>query len=272
MTRANEICQSYLGVAPWMDSLAARLPGLQPVQPGEWLQRDDAFDTQMAYRDQLLMERPHDVMASSSMPDPAEHDMLQAVIAAVEADKAYKRNGDSIVRPDGVTVLLHAQTPLMTAARLAQEDMLILQPGPDGYVLRSGVLCFPASWTLSQKVGRGMMGIHKPVSRYNAAMGKRVDRVFAMLQPDQAVWRANILCYNDPELYQPRLEHERRPFDRDKPIWVRVERQTLRRLGTTSAIVFTVHTWLVPIERLTPEQAATLPEIVRNGGSMSETI
>jgi hypothetical protein len=272
VTRANDICQSHLGVAPWMDPLASRLPGLQPVQPGEWLQRDDAFDKQMAYRDRLLSERSHDVMAAPSTPDKAEHALLEAVIAAVEADKGYKRSDDSIVRPDGVTVFLHGQPPLVTAARLAQEDMLILQPAPDGYVLTSGVLCFPASWTLSQKVGRGMMGIHQPVDRYDATMGKRVDRVFAMLQPDQAVWRANMLCYNDPELYQPRLEHERRPFDRDKSIWVRVERQTLKRLGATSAIVFTIHTWLVPIERLTPEQAATLPEIVRNGGSVSEKI
>ncbi|RYZ86163.1 MAG: DUF3445 domain-containing protein, partial [Moraxellaceae bacterium] len=35
--------------------------------------------------------------------------------------------------------------------------------------------------------------IHEPVDRYDASMGKRVDRVFAMLQPDQAVWRANLL-------------------------------------------------------------------------------
>ena len=27
------------------------------------------------------------------------------------------------------------------------------------------------------------MGIHEPVDRYDAGMGKRVDRVFAMLQP-----------------------------------------------------------------------------------------
>ena len=54
MSRTNEICQSYLGVAPWMDPLAARLPGLQPVQPGEWLQRDDAFDGQ---RDEALQHQ-----------------------------------------------------------------------------------------------------------------------------------------------------------------------------------------------------------------------
>mgnify|MGYP000293552453 CR=1 FL=1 len=92
---------------------------------------------------------------------------------------------------------------------------------------------FAASWSLTQKHKRGMSRIHEPVDRYDDNIGKRVDRVFAMLQPDQAVWRANLLCYNDPELHQPLLEHERRPFDRDKPTWVRVERQTLRRLGSS---------------------------------------
>jgi len=271
VSRTNEICQSYLGVAPWMDPLAARLPGLQPVQPGEWLQRDDAFDGQMSYRDELLRERRGEVIATAGDPDQAERDLLAAVLAETKADTGYLAMGDTIIRPDGVSVSLTADRPLATAARLAQEDMLILQPGPDGYVLASGVLCFPASWTLGQKVGRGMMGIHAPVDRYDAGMGRRVDRVFAMLQPDQAVWRANLLCYNNPELHQPRLEHERRPFDREKPVWVRVERQTLRRLGSSPALVFAIHTWLVPIARLSPQQAATLPEIVRNGGSMGES-
>jgi len=271
VNKTREICQSHLGVAPWMDPLAARLPGLQPVQPGEWLQRDDAFGGQMAYREALLADRRSEVLGGQAEPDQAEHDLLAAVIASVETDGDYRRVGDTIERPDGVAVALRADRPLVTAAKLAQEDMLILQPGPDGYTLTSGVLCFPASWTLSQKIGRDMMGIHQPVERYDAGMGKRVDRVFAMLQPDQAVWRANLLCYNDPELYQPRLEHERRPFDRAKPTWVRVERQTLRRLGSSPAVVFTIHTWLTPLDRLSPEQAASLPEIVRNGGSMGET-
>ncbi len=271
MTDAPEICQSYLGVAPWMDALAARLPGLQPVRPGEWLERDDAFDAQMAYRDQLLREKRADVLAADPAPDQAEHDLLSAVLAEISADPGYFRTDNIVLRPDGVPVALGAERPLVTAARLAQEDFLLLQPVDGEYVLTSGVLCFPASWTLAQKYRRGMTRIHGPVDRYDASIGKRVDRVFAMLQPDQAVWRANLLCYNDPDLFQPRLEHERRPFDRSKPTWVRVERQTLRRLGATSAIVFSIHTWLVPLNRLTPEQASTLPESVRNGGSMGET-
>ena len=72
------------------------------------------------------------------------------------------------------------------------------------------------------------------------------------------------------ELHQPRLEHERRPFDPAGQVWVRVERQTLKRL-TATATVFGIHTYLVPLEKLSPEQLAGLPDNVRRGGSMGET-
>lgn len=262
------ICQSFLGVAPWMDHFASRLPGLQPVGPGEWLQRDDAFNGQLAYRDALLSEKRDKVIAAGGAPDQAEHDLLSAVLREISTDGAYRRSGDTILRPDGVEVQLRADRPLVTAARLAQEDFLLLQPGDGEFYLTSGALCFPASWTLRQKLGCGMDRIHLPVERYDARIASRVNRILSMLQPDQAVWRANLLCYNDPELFQPRLEHEQRPFDRSRPTWVRVERQVLRRLGATPAVCFSIHTWLVPIEALTPEQASSLPESVRNGGSM----
>jgi hypothetical protein len=119
---------------------------------------------------------------------------------------------------------LVTKTPLVTAARLAQEDFLILEQTPDAHVLTSAVLCFPASWTLGQKIGRNMLGIHQPVDRYDENIARRVNRVMDVLQQGNAVWRANVLCYNDPELHQPRLEHERRPFDPAGPVYVRVER------------------------------------------------
>lgn len=267
-----EICQSHLAVTPWMDPLGARLPGLQPVAPGQWIQRDDAFNGQMAYRDRLIGERFDDVAIAQPYVSQAERDLLLAVIAAIAENPGYKRVGETIVRPDGVRVNVGSTRPLVAAARLVQEDLLLLEAGSIGHTLVAGVLCFPASWTLRQKMGRGLMGIHAPVDRYDAGMGQRVERILAALQPGKAVWRANVLCYNDPNLYQPRLESERRPFDPGKPLWVRVERQTLMRLSPSNAIVFTIHTHIVPLHALTQEQAETLPLAVRQGGSMGEPL
>ncbi len=269
MTRFAEICQPCLAVAPWTDALSARLPGLQPVAPGHWLSRDEAFADQMAYRDHLLAEHFSAVAILGDLVTPAEIALLEVVLQEIESAPGYRRQGDTIIRPDGVAVDIASMRPLAAAARLVQEDLLILENSDRGYVLTSGVLCFPASWTLRQKVGRGMMAIHAPVDRYDEGMGRRVDRILSALQPAQPVWRANVLCYNDPQLFQPRLESERRPFDPKKPLWVRVERQTLLRLSA-DAVVFSIHTHVVPLSALTPEQAAMLPEAVRRGGSMGE--
>jgi hypothetical protein len=268
---ARPICQNTLPVAPWMDVLGARLPGLQPVTEGDWLRVDDAYAAQMAYRDHLLKERRADVFMRAAGASLVEVALFEQVAATVLALPGFRRLDHGIQRPDGVVVDPTREfSPVIAAARLAQEDFLILEQTPEGHVLTSGVLCFPASWTLAQKMGRNMIGIHQPVDRYDEGIARRVNRVMDVLQQGNAVWRANVLCYNDPELHQPRLEHERRPFDPDGPVYVRVERQALKRL-TPTATVFSIHTYVVPIEALTEEQMQTLPDNVRRGGSMGET-
>ena len=271
VTLNNPICQTMLPIAPWMDALAARLPGLQPVAAGDWLRVDEAYAGQMAYRDRLLVERRGEVALRAEGPAAAEATLLGLVTEAVLTLPGYARAAGGIRRPDGVVVdPAHEDWPIIAAARLAQEDFLVLERTDDGHRLVSAVLCFPASWSLHQKMGRNMLQIHQPVDRYDDNIAKRVNRVMDVLQQDNAVWRANVLCYNDPELHQPRLEHERRPFDPALPTWVRVERQTLKRL-TDTATVFAIHTYVVPLERLTPEQLSSLPDIVRCGGSMGES-
>jgi dimethylamine monooxygenase subunit A len=136
--RAPEICQSHLGVAPWMDPLSARLPGLQPVAPGQWLQRDDAYAEQMAYRERLLASRFNDdgttndnVVSLTPKVGQAERDLLDAVLAHIAADPGYRVRGSTIYRPDGVGVAIVEDRPLIVASRLVQEDMLILEKGAD---------------------------------------------------------------------------------------------------------------------------------------------
>ena len=52
------ILQERLPVAPWMAEHTLRLPGHRdPIEPADWLQRDEAFAAQMAYRDRLIAER-----------------------------------------------------------------------------------------------------------------------------------------------------------------------------------------------------------------------
>jgi hypothetical protein len=133
-----------------------------------------------------------------------------------------------------------------------QQDLLLLAPVDGEHRLVAALVCFPASWTLGQKISRPMSAIHIPVARFDADIARRTERIIASLRPGEPVWRANVLPYNDPELRQPRREGEHRPFDPALPTFIRVERQTLLRLSPAS-VVFTIHTCVVPLERVPAE-------------------
>ena len=89
-------------------------------------------------------------------------------------------------------------------------------------------------------------------------LARRVQRLFDALHPDRPLWRANALFYHDPALYQPRREDDPRPAPPGRADYLRSERQSLLRLPETRAVVFSIHTWVVPWSCLTPDQRAGL--------------
>ncbi len=251
------ICQSELPIKPWLDPRLNRMPGMMPLDWSDWIIRDDAFDAQMAYRDRLLDQKREAVFACHASADIAARELLARVLAVLRQDPEYGFDGGQVTRPDGVCVDTSSNHPLWAIGRLAQEDYCILLSENSQQVLRGAVLCFPASWTLSEKINRDMFAIHQPVDSYGTEMGKRVGRMFNMIRPDQPLWRANNLIYSNPDLFQPRIEGEKRVIETGKR-WVRVERQTVMRLPESGALVFGIHTFQVPLETLKTAETAAL--------------
>jgi hypothetical protein len=246
-----EICQKALPIKPWMHAKTRRLPGIQPVAKGEWLLRDDAFAAQMAYRDSLIASRREDVFQAIPESLPMQEELLEIVLS--ELDGGYQK-GRVVTRPDGVCIPLDGP-PLLTAARLVQEDLLIMDMTAEP-TLTAGVLCFPASWSLDEKFGAGLMAIHGYVDEYTEEMAARVGRMFAAIRPEQPLWRANFLRYTEAELHQPRRNTEPKPMPKSGG-FVRVERQTLRKLPQTGAVVFSIHTYVMRWNQLSnAEQSA----------------
>lgn len=247
-----EICQRVLPIKPWMARATKRLPGIQPVLEGEWLLRDDAFAAQMAYRDSLIATQRDIVFREVPKSRPAQAELLKTVLA--ELDSGYSLQGDTVIRPDGFSVHLKGEPPLLIAARLVQEDLLLLDMSAEP-TLNAAVLCFPASWTLDEKFGGGLIGIHTYVDEYSDEMAKRVERLFVALRPEQPLWRANFLRYENAELHQPRRVGEDKPAPKEGG-FVRVERQTLRKLPKSGAVVFGIHTFVVPWAQLSADEQA----------------
>lgn len=240
-----EICQSQLPYRPWEEERTRRLPGLNPVAAGEWLLRDDAYAAQMAHRRALLDHKRDDVLRLDPMARRAADELLALLLEEIAGDPGYLIDRGRVTCPDGHVVEVTPDAPLATIGALVQEDMVIMQKQDDEHLLTGAVLCFPASWSLAQKFMRPMTRIHAPVHVYTADIAKRVQRLFDGIRVDRPIWRANYLVYGDPELHQPRTEEDRRDVYQDGPKWLRVERQTMRRLPISDAVIFSIHTYVL---------------------------
>lgn len=255
---SDPILQSRLPFAPWMEARTWRLPGVVPAGPDGWLSVDDAFGRQMAERDRLIAERPDKVLGMLERARPAAAELLDAVLERLRATPGYDVGAGAVRRPDGVTVALERDRPMTVLGRLVQEDLCLLDHDGAESVLVAAALCFPASWTLAEKLGRPMLRIHEPVKHYTEDVAKRVQRLFDAIRPEQPLQRWNALVYDEPELHQPRSEGQRRP----RPVrrdFLRSERQVLLRLPASRAVVFSIHTWVVRMEDLDPEARAAMP-------------
>lgn len=217
------------------------LPGIQPMDMDNWLHQDEAFAGQMAIRDQLIAERPEDVLALSEEAREAAGELLELVLSTT-----YPEAGQQVTRTDGKSVEIDRRNPMATLGRLVQEDFCILHKQGDEHVLTGAVLCFPASWTLREKFLKPLIAIHVPVESYDDNIARRVQRLFDGVRVGRPLWRFNALWYNDPELYQPRSVDDRRTApEQSRADFFRSERQSILRLPQSDAIVFTIHTYIL---------------------------
>jgi len=226
---------------PFNPLQAQNLPGIQPLALQDWLMPDDAFAAQMAAREQLLDSHRDDVLMLDAEAMPAAQELLGMVL-----DQLYSRDVGQIQRADGRIVDLDWQDPLATLGRITQQDFCILQKRGNEHVMTGAVLCFPASWRLSEKFLAPLTGIHAPVDSYNASIAARVQRLFDGVQTGRPLWRFNGLWYRNPALHQPRSQYETRDETHDAEAeYLRSEKQMILRLPQTRAVVFCIHTYVL---------------------------
>lgn len=221
------------------------LPGIQPER-GPWLRVDEAYAGQMARRLQLLRDAPERVLYQEEAAMPAAQELMDAVLAELPG-LGFTRAGSVVTCPDGRLVdVSSAAEPMRLLGQLVQNDFVVMEERGDEHVLSAGVLCFPASWRLSEKAGNPLTDIHVPVDEYTPELARRVQRLFDGIQVGRPLWRFNQLWYDDPELFQPRSASEPRRVDaQEGGPYYRTERQTLLRLPVSRAVVFAIHTYVL---------------------------
>jgi dimethylamine monooxygenase subunit A len=226
--------------------------GMNLLNLDDWIEADARLPDYLAEKARLLAESRETVFREEAGTRAAQQEVLDLLAAHLPAHfpEIFRRDGRLIeVVPAGVKVDVEdeAEAPFLRAARLIQEDLVLMRKGEGGYRLAAAAVCFPSSWALKDKFGRTLDAIHTPVPGYADLMAGRVARIFDNLPADKPAWRMNWTLHPDNALHQPvgRLwpEGELAPF-------VRLERQTLRRLPLSGDILFTIRTYLDPVAAL----------------------
>ncbi|AXI47236.1 hypothetical protein C1J03_15190 [Sulfitobacter sp. SK012] len=220
------------------------LPGVAPCGPEDWLRLDDAYAGQMAYRAALLSQDRSSVLWLDPDALAAAVEVLEEALTLLPA-LGFVCDAQGVTCPDGRRVMIDMTDPLGTLGLLVQEDICLMQKRGDEHVLTGAVLCFPASWLLSEKVGRPLTGIHDTVDEYGRDLARRVQRLFDGVRVGKPMWRFNYLTYADADLHQPLSVLAHREIEDDHP-FIRAERQCILRLPRTQAVIFSIHTYVVP--------------------------
>jgi hypothetical protein len=142
----------------------------------------------------------------------------------------------------------------LAAAAVAQGDDLCVLAAEPGWPLVAGVVLFPSHWRLADKLGEPLALVHDRVPGYPEA---QVDRFLDRLEPGKAVWRRNLLVHRDGALHAPEAATDDVPVER---WWLRSERQTLRRLPRSGAVLFAIHTDTAPLADLEPATRVALAD------------
>ncbi len=249
--------------------------GLMALKPEEWIEVDDDLAADLAEKQRLLTERHAEVFAALPGSEAGQGEVLDLLAAHLTEHfpDLYRRNGRrlQVLPADANWDLDDASlAPLDVAGRLVQEDLCLMQHDGAAWRLTAASLCFPTRWKLAEKIGRPLDAIHDPVPDFADKLARPVSRFFDRIKTDKPVWRLNWSLIDDPALFQPE-GHGRGELDptitvenAGERLWLRVERQTLRRLPETGAVLFTIriHRW--PLSRLAdrPEAAGRLAQSI----------
>ncbi len=184
--------------------------------------------------------------------------------------------------PDSIRVLAEGEGParelaqmlgtdsLEAAARAHWEDFCLLTQDAPGqsYRLIAAAVGFPTDWHLSEKMGKPLHAVHEPIHGYAEQLSDGVDRFMDKLRVAEIYGRTNAFVMPSADLrYMPDPPADRRyahvtPDNAGSSLFVRCERETLRRLPQTGAIVFTIGVYRTSLASLSDEGLARIASSV----------
>ena len=230
--------------------------GLSALDPRRWIEPDDDLGRYLNEKQRLEDEHFVDIFRAAPESLEAQQECLDLLVGHLEQSHGdrYNRSGPTMTMAGhAVDLADESRPPLLRAGSLVQDDLVILRKKPEGWTIIAAHLAFPSSWSLAEKFMRPMAQVHAHVPGFEGGTRNDtiINRVFDNLQPDLPAERFNWSINWRYALYHPvsiRLSSDPASHGIDpRSAFVRVERQTLRKLPATGDIVFTIRIYLDPV-------------------------
>ncbi|MEM1332898.1 MAG: DUF3445 domain-containing protein [Actinomycetota bacterium] len=221
--------------------------GVRRLDPAEWFEWGETGDAAVAAKAEVMAA--HADVAFAVLDDRVAEEAAELAEMIVDhlADHHPRRHRH-------LDPTLH---PLDAAARLVPDDLALLVERDGRLVFGGGSICFPNEWDLASKLGLTLAEVHEPVDLLNEQIERPIDRFFERLSPERSWWRLGWgIIDTDDWFTPPGRDH---PATNDPARWfLRVERESLRRLPVSGAVAFGIRTHLTPLDDLDDATAAQL--------------
>lgn len=227
--------------APWEEAAEFRI-GLRSIAPEDWFEGGE--NDPAARKDPLLEAHARDVWAETEGSRPAQAELLGLV-------------GEAL----GAPVPADRRPPLLAAARAVADDLCLMEKRDGVWRLTALSLSAGSFFSAGEVIGKSLAELHLPVTGFGETLLKRVNRIFDGLRDDLVLERRNWSVVSSPDLFIPDPAPMRAAIPAidaaraADELRVRVERQTLRRLPRTGAVVFTIRVWIDPLSAIAADPA-----------------
>ncbi|KDN60086.1 hypothetical protein CSUB01_06352 [Colletotrichum sublineola] len=249
--------------------------GLRSIPPEEWIELDNHFPRYHGDKTTRIRERGDKCFATSPEAYPAAIELLEELAQYLPAryPTLFKRTAvglDNIWSGESFNIVERPlkEDPIAIAAKLVQDDLAIMMERPDGqYYFVAGAILLAGFWRLRDKFGMSLEEIHTSgnVPHYKEKLHNGMASFFKRLRCDQIYCRNNYFIQVDDSLpwswsigdedkdgsaVKLNMAEKQRAIQHHH---FRSERQSMRRLPKTKAVVFTIRTYFHPITELVSE-------------------